>query len=485
MLDSILQAIADDMTPEAARTFAEAAARFLAESAGDRVPVTPAADAERLYALTGGAFPDAGRPLADVLGEAERLALANAIRLSHPMYLGHQVSAPLPVAVWADTLISAMNNSLAVQEMSPAGTAIEARLIRWMCELAGLPGSAGGTFTSGGTEATFTALLAARAAVRPDAWADGLGPRPPVLVCGEHAHYAITRAAGELGLGTSSVVPVPSAGFRMDAVGLELVLDRLRDEGRDVMAVVATAGSTPTGSFDDLEAIGTLCAARGLWLHVDAAHGASALLAPRRRHLLRGLAHARSIAWDPHKMMLMPLSAGMVLVRDERALTQAFAQRAPYLFHDEGTGRTWDTGPRSFACSRRFDALKVWMALQRHGADGIGALFDHLSDLAAGLHDRVTDSAEFEAIHQPECNILCFRWLGDGRRSDAELDDLNRLVRQQYNRSGEGWITATRLNGRQVLRVTVMNPRTTPAHLDRLLEGLAREGQVLLAGGGA
>ena len=148
MLDSILQAIADDMTPEAARTFAEAAARFLAESAGDRVPVTPAADAERLYALTGGAFPDAGRPLADVLGEAERLALANAIRLSHPMYLGHQVSAPLPVAVWADTLISAMNNSLAVQEMSPAGTAIEARLIRWMCELAGYSAAAGGTLTT-------------------------------------------------------------------------------------------------------------------------------------------------------------------------------------------------------------------------------------------------------------------------------------------------------------------------------------------------
>ncbi len=154
------------------------------------------------------------------------------------------------------------------------------------------------------------------------------------------------------------------------------------------MAVVATAGSTATGSFDDLESIGKLCEERGLWLHVDGAHGASALFSATHRGRLRGLERARSIAWDPHKMMLMPLSAGMVLVRDERDLDAAFAQRAPYLFHAREASRAWDQGPRSFQCSRRMDVLKVWVALQRYGAEGLGAIYDHLCATARALHDR-------------------------------------------------------------------------------------------------
>jgi L-2,4-diaminobutyrate decarboxylase len=363
--------------------------------------------------------------------------------------------------------------------MSPAGTVVEAQVIRWMCELAGLGPEAGGTFTSGGTEATFTALLAARAAALPDAWEHGVGADPPVIVCGEHAHYAVSRAAGALGLGLKQVVRVPSREFRMDVGELERALERTAAEGRRVMAVVATAGSTATGSFDDLAAIADACAARDLWLHVDAAHGASALLSPRHRHRLRGIERAHSIAWDPHKMMLLPLSAGMVLVRRETDLEAAFAQQAPYLFHGS-EGRRWDQGTRSFQCSRRFDALKVWVALQRYGADGIADLHDLLCERARQLHAAIIAHPTFAAVHEPESNIVCFRYAGDAP-GEAELDSVNRRLRESYNRSGEGWITLTVLDGRPVLRVTVMNPRTTRAHLDRLLEGLAAEGARMLA----
>jgi L-2,4-diaminobutyrate decarboxylase len=194
----------------------------------------------------------------------------------------------------------------------------------------------------------------------------------------------------------------------------------------------------------------------------------------RRRHCVRGIDRARSIAWDPHKMMLLPLQAGMVLVRDERALDGAFVQRAPYLFHGAGDERVLDQGIRSFLCSRRADVIKVWVALQRYGANGMGALYDRLCDTAAAMYDAIKERPRFEAMHEPACNILCFRWLGDRAPDDPALDEANRVLRERYNRSGDGWITTTMLDGRRVLRVTIMNPRTTPDDAVAVLDSLER-----------
>jgi L-2,4-diaminobutyrate decarboxylase len=199
---------------------------------------------------------------------------------------------------------------------------------------------------------------------------------------------------------------------------------------------------------------------------------------------VRGLERARSLAWDPHKMMLLPLSVGMVLVRDERELAGAFAQRAPYLFHQGEDERVWDQGVRSFQCSRRADALKLWVALQRYGAEGIGRVYDHLCSVARSLWEEIEERPDFEALHEPESNILCFRWVGDGSLDAERLDALNRALRPAYNRSGEGWITATVLEGRPVLRVTVMNPRTTADHARAMLDGVAAEAGRVEAGVG-
>ncbi len=285
----------------------------------------------------------------------------------------------------------------------------------------------------------------------------------------------------------------------MDVDALVATLDRLEREGRQVMAVVATAGSTATGSFDDLEAIAELCGARGIWLHVDAAHGASALLSARPPRALNGLRHARTLAWDPHKGMLLPLAAGMVLARQERDLDGAFAQQAPYLFSapgkagDEGArkARVLDQGVRSFQCSRRADVLKVWFAIQRYGSVGLGQVYDHLCRTARLLHDAIEEHPEFENLHEPESNILCFRYVGppptrarDHIGSDtARIDAINRELRPRYNRGGTGWITATILAGRPVLRVTMMNLRTGPAHVRALLDGLVMEARKIEAGG--
>jgi L-2,4-diaminobutyrate decarboxylase len=195
---------------------------------------------------------------------------------------------------------------------------------------------------------------------------------------------------------------------------------------------------------------------------------------------LRGIHRASSIAWDPHKMMLMPLTASVVLVKRERDLEAAFSQQAPYLFHGGTGARNWDQGLRSFTCSRRIDALKVWVAIQRYGSSGLGALYDHLCSAARTLHAAILERPAFLALHEPESNILCFRFVGDGTVSDERLDALNLELRTIYNREGDGWITSTVLGGRRVLRVTLMNPRTTFSDLDRVLDGLETIGGRLL-----
>lgn len=499
----VLAEITADADAASADPFVALVAAYFAEAGAGRGAVSsPLAPAE-LAARFREPLPERGRPLAEVAARLGRDVVADANRLCHPMYVGHQVSAPLPAAVWTDAVVSALNQSVAVSEMSPSATAVEGQVVRWMADLAGFGPRAGGTFTSGGTEATFAALLAARSRALPTVWADGVGADPPVLVCGEHAHYAVTRAAGAMGLGLRNVVTVASRDYRMDVDALGRTLAELHASGRRVMAVVATAGSTATGSFDALDAVADLCEARGHWLHVDGAHGASALLSAAHRGRADGVRRAHSLAWDPHKMLLLPLAAGVVLVREERWLEGAFAQAAPYLFHASPNGaptlpgaeefpslrsgqalpapRVWDQGVRSFQCSRRADALKLWAVLQRHGARGLGALYDRLCALAARLHVRLAAHGAFEVLHAPESNILCFRYVGAGGgeapgRDAHALDLLNAELRARFNRGGAGWITTTVLDGRRVLRATVMNPRTTDAHLAALVDALAATG---------
>jgi L-2,4-diaminobutyrate decarboxylase len=180
------------------------------------------------------------------------------------------------------------------------------------------------------------------------------------------------------------------------------------------------------------------------------------------------------MAWDAHKMMLLPLPAGMLLVRNERRLERAFSQSAPYLFHSAEGERIVDQGVRSFMCSRRGDAFKLWVALQRYGSDAFGKLYDRLCAAAAALHDQIGARGDFEALHEPESNILCFRSTCDSMPHDAAgRNTRTQQARDSYNRSGAGWITTTMVGGERVFRVTIMNPRTAPEHTARMLEGLA------------
>ena len=396
--------------------------------------------------------------------ELARLVARYSNQLHHPSYMGHQVCPPLYDSAIADLLISFTNNSTAVWEMSPIATAIEKEIVRWLADLAGYPDTAEGTAVSGGSAANLTGLMAARA--RWNADASSVGKRPTVIASAD-AHYSIARAAAIMGIPSADVVKVATDdAHRMDAGALEEALAAIEArEDAGVLAIVATAGSTATGAFDRLDGIALLRDRYRTWLHVDAAHGASVLLSPALAHLVRGLERADSFSWDPHKMMWMPLSLGTILVRDGIWLRRAFEADAPYLFH----GGSENLGEMTIQCSKRADAIKLWLILRSHGTAPIVEALERVTALTRYLYERVEASDDFEPVHEPELNIFCFRRRGF---SDETADEQHAELRERLIRSGRAWITSTVLRGERVLRVTMMNPRTTEAHIDAMLDAL-------------
>jgi L-2,4-diaminobutyrate decarboxylase len=362
---------------------------------------------------------------------------------------------------------------MAAYESGPASTAIERELIRLLARRLGWDEGADGVLTSGGSLGNLTALLAARQArAGRDAWNEGAAAGPPLAVLtSPEAHYSVGRAAQIMGFGRAGVVPVPADGrFRMRPDLLGDALEQARRAGRRAIAVVASAGSTATGSFDPLPPIADFCAAHGLWLHVDAAHGASAAWSERYRPLLAGIERADSVVWDAHKMMLLPGLVTAVLFRDGSHSYRVFAQEAPYLYGAGDAESQWfNLGLRTLECTKRMMSLTLYGALTVFGTALFGDYVTRTFDLARRFAGRLAREADFDLATDPEGNIVCFRHLPAG---PVALDAHQERIRRRLLAEGRFFVSQTRLPRGLYLRVTLMNPMTTDSDLDALLDAL-------------
>ncbi len=434
------------------------------ERAADRDrPVWPATEPDELYER----WPD---PESAPPAEAHELlaeVLADSTSQHHPGFIGQQLSAPPPVVGPVAMVSATLNNSVALYEGAPVATVLERRVVSWMARKIGYGEGAGGTLTSGGTLGALTALLAMRQAKSSgDAWRDGLagGERLAVLVS-EQAHYCNGRACAVLGLGERAVIPVPTdRTFRMRLESLRELQRKALDEGRRPVAVVANAGSTATGSHDDLVALADFCREHGLWLHVDAAHGGGALVSSRYASLLRGIERADSVVWDAHKMLLMPNLCTGILVREARHLSVAFRQDAAYLLA-EGEAPWYQPAARNFETTKPAMALPLYVVLRTLGAGYVADCVDYAYDLARAFAREIEERDDFELLVEPESNIVCFRRRGP--------DDLQVALREGVNRRGRFFIMKTTLRGAVWLRVVLMNPATRLGDLRELLAELA------------
>jgi L-2,4-diaminobutyrate decarboxylase len=391
--------------------------------------------------------------------------LAHTTRMEHPGYLSHQVAPPDWPSALADLVHGRVNNVATTYELGPAAAAVEIVVVDWMLDKIGFRPGGAGVLTHGGSLGNLTGLLAARARAVPDSWTRGTPPGLAVLVS-ESAHYSVRRAVAILGLGEDAIVRVESDDVgRVLPSDLDAAVERAAAAGRRPIALVATACSTATGLHDDLRAMGTFCRERGLWLHVDGAHGVSALLSARHRRLLDGLELADSVVWDAHKMMRTSAMCTGVLFRRAEDLAHAFHQEASYLMYEDGVGA--DLSVRSFETTKAPVGLKLFLNIAWRGEGGLGSYVARQYDKTRRFHRLIEARPEFECPYEPESNILCFRY----RAGD---DELHREVRRRLAEEGDFVIAAADLGGRRWFRLTVMSPETDEAEIERLLDEIER-----------
>jgi L-2,4-diaminobutyrate decarboxylase len=433
-------------------------------------------------------------PLAPTIGDlAARVTeiaaetLARGQNLHHPHYVGHQVPAPVPLAGLFDVVGSVTNQVMAIYEMGPWATAVEHAVVDAVGERLGFtPGQFAGLVTSGGTLANLTGLLAARNVVLGDSWTAGLsGRRPaPVLVVHADAHYSVTRSAGILGLGTDQIVPAAlDDRRRMDPTRLDETLKELRSRGVPIVAVSAAACATPIGAFDPIPEIADVCRRYDVWLHVDAAHGGPLAFSTQHRHLLAGIEQADTVVCDAHKMMFMPALCAMLFYRNPAHRLAAFHQEAPYLFDPLAPDLAeYDSGVANLECTKRAAAFGVWGVWSLLGPQIFADMVDVTIDTAREFYEMLTTAADFEPLHEPQCNIVAFRYLPAGLRdaSSEQVDEFQLRLRRRVIESGEFYLVQSKLNGRPVLRTTIMNPLTTADDLHGLMDCLQRVGSELL-----
>jgi glutamate/tyrosine decarboxylase-like PLP-dependent enzyme len=463
------------------RALGEAALSWVLEyfARTGNAPLYPAISAAGLSALVDEPLPRAAQDPQRVLEQFAVLAALGRDN-GHPRMFGYVQSSGNFAAAIGDFLASALNQNVTSWRSAPSATTIELRVIEWLKQLVGCETFAGGVLVGGGSAANFMAIAAAlRNSTDADLGGRGVAalPAEPVIYASDRVHMSIPKAASLLGLGRRAVrliASLPAGTLDVETLRVAVAADRAA--GRHLVGVVANAGDVNIGAIDPLEALARFCAEQRLWLHVDGAYGGFAAAVPRLSQQFAGMAAADSLTLDPHKWLFAPVDAGCLLVRDGAVLRRTFSQGASYIDvvadPDMSDFAFWDVSPE---LSRRFRALKLWVALKCHGAEAFTATIDRNVRLARELATAIDDSAEFERLAPVALSIVCFRHVPPRLAGDlSALNDWNQRVMLEVQREGDSYLSNTLIGPAFALRACIVNHRTTTADLSRLLEAVRR-----------
>jgi glutamate/tyrosine decarboxylase-like PLP-dependent enzyme len=418
----------------------------------------------------------------DLVAHLRELTFEHSLHMGHPAFFAYICGAGTVPGAATELLAAGLNPCLGGYRLGPGAAEIELHLTRWLAGRFGLPGGAGGMVMTGGAMANFVGLKCARdqrlgLGVRED----GVAAYGPVAIyASEEAHVVIRRAADMLGLGAGAVRAVAIDGEqRMRVDALAAAIERDAAAGIRPLAVVATAGTTTTGSIDPLPRVADVAAAHGAWLHVDAAYGGAAVLSDELRGQLAGIERADSLAVDPHKWLYTSQSAGCVLVREFGHLSASFHADASYIWLDEAARHGIDFAMHGPQFSRGFAALKVWVSLLAHGRAAYGRRIAHDAALARYLGELVTEHPDFELMCPPRLSICCFRYRPrDWEGGEEALDRLNERLMTAIHVDGRVYCSNAVIDGRFGLRACIVNFRTEAEDVERLLDVAAELGEL-------
>jgi aromatic-L-amino-acid decarboxylase len=481
-----------DMDPEAFRTAGHTVVDLLADylAGVERYPVFPPVEPGEIRPLFPAAPPEHGEPIEEILGDYVRLVEPNVTHWQHPGFMAYFPTTASGPGILGEILTAGIGSNAMLWRTSPAATELEEVVVDWLRQALGLPDVFDGLLTDTASISSLVALAAAREAAGLGGSTRGLGGdgggRPRIYASTE-AHSSIDKAAMTLGLGREAVVKIPTNEryeMRVDALADAITADRAA--GHRPVAIIATLGTTSSTSVDPVAEIADVAAHEGLWLHVDAAYAGAAAIIPDRRGPFVGWERADSIVVNPHKWLFTPLDASLLLTRRMPALREAFSLVPEYLRTLDRETPVRDYNEYIPQLGRRFRALKLWVQIRWFGIEGLRRRIERHIELAQAFAGWIDADPDWQRLAPVPFSTVCFRYRppalavgadeGDGAR---RLDALNERLIDGVNRTGEVFLSHTRLSGRFTIRVSIGNIRTERRHVERAWELLRRDAAAL------
>ena len=384
----------------------------------------------------------------------------------------NQLFAGFNMPAFMGEVITALSNtSMYTYEVAPVATLMEEELIRKMCGIAGFA-NGDGIFVTGGSNANLVAMFSARNKLFPQIKTDGLRNVPPLSIfISDQAHYSFDTAANLLGIGTSAVYKVKTDrnGILMTKELQKQMNDSIR-KGERPFFITCTAGTTMLGAFDPIDEIVSLAEKHNVWVHVDGSFGGSLILGSQKDKLFKGIEKADSFAWDPHKLMNIPLICSVLLLREKGRLQRNLTDvNDDYIFHDTDTG-SCDLGKKSIQCGRRVDSLKLWLSWRYYGDLGYRDRMDKLIKLAIYFEEQVSRHSRFELLAPRQSLTVCFRYLPV---NGNDINDFNFKLRELLRKSGKAAVNFGYVGNHFAFRWVIANPEVTEKDIDHFFELLS------------
>jgi aromatic-L-amino-acid decarboxylase len=472
-----------DMDPEAFRAAAHRVVDLMADYVAgvERHPVLPPIEPGSIAAQLPNTPPEGPESLDSILADYLALIEPNATAWQHPGFFAYFASTASGPGILGEMLTAALGQNPMLWRTSPSGTELEQVVVDWLRQALGLPGSFDGLLTDTASTSTLIALAAARQAAGIDAVAAGIAGRSDVpalrVYASQEAHSSVDKACMTLGLGRASLVKIPTDdafAFRPDALEAAIAADRAA--GLRPIAIVATVGTTSSTSFDPVAAAADIAEREGLWLHVDAAYAGAVAIDPGLRGPFAGWERADSIVMNPHKWLWTPVDASLLLSRRLEVVRDAFSLVPEYLRTVGGPGTDGLGEERNYneytpQLGRRFRALKLWIQLRWFGLEGLRRRIRRHLELAEAFAGWVDAADGWERLAPVPFSTVCFRHVPARLAGDDEaIDAHNAALMNAVNRTGEIFLSHTKLHGRFTIRLAIGNLRTEERHVARAWE---------------
>lgn len=424
--------------------------------------------------------PESGEPFEKIFEDFQKIIMPGMTHWQSPNFFAYFPANSSAPSILAEMLTSTLAAQCMSWQTSPAATELEEQVMNWLKTMIGLPDNWSGVIQDTASTATLTAMLTAREK-KTNFAINQKGYRPEhkfTIYCSDETHSSIEKGVKIAGFGTEQLRKINvDENFALIPEKLEEAIKADIENGFTPLCAIATLGTTGSTAIDPLEPIGRICRKYGLWLHIDAAFGGTALLLDEYRFMIKGIELAESFVFNPHKWMFTNFDCSAYFVKDEAALVRTFEILPEYLKTAEGD-RVKNYRDWGIQLGRRFRALKLWFVIRTFGVEGLKTKIKSQIEMAAYLKHQLEQSQQFEIIGPVNFNLICFRYNPSGR-SESELNQLNNQLLENLNNSGKIYLTHTKLAGKYVIRMQIGQTDVTLDHVKKAFELIKKTAEIL------